>query len=185
MNAVHSYMTSTMSEQELRAVFALLWQIWPGKNSFEEAFANFKKSIPEYARRGTDSHRFVIWEGEQVVAHANIFPREVHTKRGSIRLGALSAVCTHTNYRGRRFGAQVVRAAFDLVDNGTFPVALWMATVPIFYEKLGARIIQSSWINTKNAEDQNTDPWPDVQKMIYPANYAWPAGQIDLNGSAY
>ena len=119
------------------------------------------------------------------MAHASLFAREVHTEFGSIRLGAQSSVCTHVDYRRRGFGAQVVRAAFDLVDNGTFPVALWMTTIPVFYEKLEARIIHNNWINSQNTENPKADPWPDEQKMISPASYAWPTGQIDLNGSAY
>jgi GNAT superfamily N-acetyltransferase len=185
MTAVQSYLTSAMSDQELRAVFTLLWETWGWHGSFEEAFVNFKKNISEYVRLGTDGHRFVIWEGEQIVAHANLFAREVHTERGSIRLGALSAVCTHVDYRRRGLGTQVVRAAFDLVDHCIFPVALWMTTIPVFYEKLGARIIENSWINTQNTENPKADPWPEELKMIYPASYAWPAGQIDLKGPDY
>ena len=185
MTTVQSYLTSIMSDQELRAVFTLLWQTWAWHDSFEKAFVDFKKKIPEYVRLGTDSHRFVIWEGEQIVAHASLFAREVHTEHGSICLGALSAVCTHMDYRKQGFGAQVVRAAFELVDNGTFPVSLWMTTVPGFYEKLGACIIQNSWVNSQNTDDPTADPWPDEQKMVYPARYAWPSGQIDLNGAAY
>ena len=185
MSGVKGYLTSTMSDGDLKAVYTLLRQVWPGRNSFDEAFENFKKNIPVYARHGSDGHRFVIWEGDRVIAHANIFAREVHTERGSIRLGALSAVCAHPDYRKQGLGARVVRAAFKLIDNGVFPVSLWMTTVPIFYEKLGARIVENTWANSQNTEDPTTDPWPAEQKMIYPASYAWPAGQIDLNGSAY
>lgn len=185
MTIVQCYLTSAMSDWELKAVFTLLWQIWPGQNSFEEALAKFKKNVPLYARGRSDGHRFAIWEGERVIAHANIFAREVYTERGSIRLGALSAVCTHPEFRNQGLGAQVVRAAFDLIDDSTFPVSLWMTTVPGFYEKLGARIVENPWINCQNTENPTADPWPDEQKMIYPAGYDWPAGQIDLNGPPY
>lgn len=185
MTAVESYLASRLNEHELKAVFVLLWQTWPRQNSFEEAFINFKTNIREHARNRTEGHRFVIWERDQVVAHANLFAREVQTERGNIRLGALSAVCTHVDYRLHGLGAQVVRAAFDLVDHGRFPVALWMTTVPAFYEKLGARIVQNTWINTHNTKNQRADPWPDERKMIYPASYDWPGGQIDLNGPVY
>ena len=185
MTAVQRYLTSAMSDRELKAVYSLLWQIWPGRSSFEEAFAGFKNQISENTRNVADRLRFVIWRGNRAIAHAAIFAREVHTYRGSICLGALAGVWTHPDYRRHGFGAQVVQAAFELVDDGTFPVSLWMTTVPGFYEKLGARIIQNTWINTHNTENQRADPWPDEQKMIYPASYDWPGGQIDLNGPVY
>lgn len=185
MIPVQSYLTSTMNDQELRAVYSLLWKVWPGQNSFEEAFARFKNKVVEKNTDVVDRLRFVVWKDNQIVAHASIFAREVHTDHRSIRLGGLAAVCTYPDYRKRGFGAQVVRAAFELIDHGTFPVALWMTTVPDFYKKLGARIIENTWVNTKNIEDPKTDPWPDEEKMIYPASYTWPTGQIDLNGPTY
>ena len=186
MTLVQRYLTSEMRDQDLKAVFTLLWHTWPWDNSsFEEAYANFKRNIPVNASNGSDRHRFVVWEGDQVIAHAGIFVREVRTERGSIALGALTGVCTHADYRMRGLGKQVVRAAFDLVDDGVFPVSLWMTTVPGFYEKLGARVIENTWVNTQNTENPTADPWPDEQKMIYSASYDWPAGQIELNGPAY
>jgi GNAT superfamily N-acetyltransferase len=185
MTPVQRYLTSAMSDWDLKAVYALLWQVWPGQGSFEEAFVRFKNRVLEKTENAACRPRFTIWKDGQVVAHASIFARDVHTEAGSIRLGALSAVCTHPGYRGQGFGARVVRAAFDLIDNGTFPVSLWMTTVPVFYEKLGARIVENTWINRRSTENPLADPWPDEQKMIYPAGYDWPAGQIDLNGPPY
>jgi len=185
MTRIQRYLTSEMSDQELKAVFDILWQTWTWKNPYEVAYLNFKSKALENARIGSDRLRFVVWEGNQVIAHAGIFAREVHTEHRSIRLGALTAVCTHSDYRIQGFGAKVVRAALKLVDNGTFPVSLWMTTVPEFYKKLGARIVENTWSNSQNTENPTADPWPDEQKMIYPANYAWPTGRIDLNGPAY
>jgi hypothetical protein len=79
----------------------------------------------------------------------------------------------------------VVRAVFNLVDRGKFPVSLWMTTVPKFYEILGARLLDNTWVNSHSSDDPKADPWPDELKMIYPAGYAWPDGQIDLNGPVY
>ena len=185
MTTVHTYLPSEITERELRAVCKLVWQTWTWKDSLEEAFAEFKSNTLESARKGEGRQRFIVWEGDQVVAHAAIFSREVHTKHGTLRLGALTGVCAHADYRGHRLGSRVVRAAFDLVDQGEFSVILWQTTVPKFYEKLGARIVDNTWVNSHNAENPKADPWPDELKMIYPADYAWPDGQIDLNGPVY
>lgn len=174
-----------MKEEELRAVCTLIWQTWPWHHSFEEAFLDFKKNIPANAINGTDRLRFVVYDEALVVAHASIFPRTIHTEQGSMLVGALSGVCTHDKYRRQGLGAHVVRAAFERVDQGEFPVSLWMTNIPTFYEKLGGRIIKNTWINTHNTTQPDIDPWPDELKMIYPANHKWPDGVIDLNGSVY
>ncbi|NJN44465.1 MAG: GNAT family N-acetyltransferase [Anaerolineae bacterium] len=114
-----------------------------------------------------------------------MFAREIHTKSGTLGVGALSGVCTHEQYRSRGFAAQTVRAAFARVDQGLYPVSLWMTTVPGFYEKLGARVIHSTWVNGKNPDNPTADPWPDEVKMIYPASYPWSEGVMDLNGGVY
>jgi hypothetical protein len=72
-----------------------------------------------------------------------------------------------------------------MVDQRKFPVSLWMTTTPVFYEKVGGKVIKNTWINTYNTKNPNADPWPSEFKMIYPANYSWPAGEIDLNGPTF
>jgi predicted GNAT family acetyltransferase len=185
MTTVRSYLTSEMTDRELRAVCTLLWKTWSWKDSFTESLVGFKSNIQEHAKNRADRLRFVIWDGDQIVSHAAIFAREVHTENGTLRLGALTGVCTHADYRGSRLGSCVVRAAFGLVDQGKYPAALWMTTVPEFYKKLGARLVDNVWVNSYNIKNPKADPWPDEQKMIYPASYIWPAGQIDLNGPVY
>lgn len=186
MTLVHAYHPEQLSDRQRLALVDLFLHTWPKADaSNEEVIARFDPS----AQRETDTkinlQRFIIWDNEVAVAHTGIFTREIHTARGPLQVGALSGVCTRREYQGRGYGAATVSAAFELVTQEMYPVALWMTTVPGFYEKLGARLVQNTWVNRQNPETPTADPWPDEVKMIYPAHYPWPEGPIDLNGPAY
>jgi hypothetical protein len=71
------------------------------------------------------------------------------------------------------------------VDGGEFPVALFQTAVPDFYTRLGSRSVSNRFVNSRNSEDPEANPWWDPNIMIYPADAAWPMGTIDLNGSGY
>jgi predicted GNAT family acetyltransferase len=185
MSIVKTYTPDQLSDAQRFAMFDLFWHVWPRTQVYKDAIAQFNPS----AQRKTDAEinlvRFIVWDGDLAVAHTGIFSREVYTERGVIRVGALSGVCTHEDYRQRGYAAQTVRAAFEQIDHSVYPVALWMTTVPAFYEKLGARIVHNPWVNRQNTDNPEADPWPDEEKMIYPADFLWPEGVIDLNGGAY
>ena len=75
--------------------------------------------------------------------------------------------------------------ALKLIDLNVYFVALFQTAIPSFYQKLGARIIENKFINSKNKKEPESNPWWDRYIMIYPASYAWPTGIIDLNGGGY
>jgi len=79
-----------------------------------------------------------------------------------------------------------VRAAFDLVDDGTFPFSLFQTSIEIqpFYEKLGAYRVPNKIVNSLG-EDPQASPFWDRIAMVYPADGDWPSGEIDLRGPGY
>ena len=79
----------------------------------------------------------------------------------------------------------IVQEAFKRVDQGEFPVSLFQTTLPQFYEKLGAVEVKNRFVNSKNNDAPNANPWTDDHVMIYGNNSLWPEGQIDLNGKDY
>lgn len=54
-------------------------------------------------------HHFVVWEGDEPLAHTGLFVREIFTERGSLPMGALGGVCVHPDYGGAA-GAAMSRA---------------------------------------------------------------------------
>ena len=80
----------------------------------------------------------------------------------------------------------MAKAAFDLVDNGTYPFSLFQTTenVKSFYEQLGAVRIHNRFINS-TAEDPVANPFWSPVIMRYPAKPGWPDGEIDLKGPGW
>ena len=88
--------------------------------------------------------------------------------------------------RGKGFGVRLVRKAFQLVDDGDFPVVLFQnfANVQPFYEKLGARAVDNRFVNSLAADGQANPFWADVA-MVYSTNQDWPSGVVDLRGPGF
>ncbi len=99
-------------------------------------------------------------------------------------VAALAGVLCDPEWRGRGFGSAVVRAAFDLIDDGAFPCALYQTDVPRFYEKIGARQVSNRLVNSL-ANDPMVCPFWGKHAMIYPSSYPWPDGEIDTFGPGW
>jgi predicted N-acetyltransferase YhbS len=162
------------------AIFELTTLVWPPAT---DAPVDVEAKLAEVqARNGA---HFILRDGEKVQAHALIFPRKIITTRGPLLVGALAAVCVHPAQRKRGYGADVVRAAFDYLPELGAEVSLYQTGVPGFYEKLGARVIDNFIFDGTRTDGAKENPFWDVYAMIYPANFDWPEGEIDLNGPGY
>jgi predicted N-acetyltransferase YhbS len=164
------------------SVFNLANVVWPPAAGAEPADPQAALEQWRTQVAAQVAAHFIIGEGDKpVLAHARIFRREIFTSQGPLLVGALAMVCVHPDYRGRGWGAAVVRAAFDFLPELSTQVALFQTGVPQFYEKLGSRIIHNRFFNS----DKPGNPFWDKCEMIYPAAFAWPEGDIDLNGPGY
>lgn len=159
------------------AILDLATLVWPSAE--EEAPLNFQTTLNRW--RSDKSAHFLVREDNKIRAHALIFRRELLTQSGPLPVGALATVCVHPDFRGRNWGADIVRAAFDFLPELGVEVSLFQTGVPHFYQKLGARRISNRFFN---GNDPKTPFW-DGCEMIFPASFAWPEGDIDLNGPGY
>jgi predicted N-acetyltransferase YhbS len=177
-----------ISQADARAIAELLVAIWPkvGRTvevRTQELFTRWK----DY--RGPEEQHprsFLVREGGRVIAHASFDPRTIGTEQGDLTVSTLARVCTDPVARGRKLGQAVVRRAFDVVDQGAFPFALFQTGLDIqrFYEKLGAVRIHNRFVNSL-AEDPDADPWWNPVIMRYPSGPGWPDGTIDLRGPGW
>ncbi len=173
-----------LTAARLRALCALYDRVWPAVG---ESLVDRR----EAARAGWEREErrlAALWHGDELWAVAMWFPRVVQTANGPLRVLALAGVCSVPEFRGRGFGARVVREAFGAVDRGEFGVALFQTPVPEFYAKLGARTVGNTFCNSRFAVGDRGSaerPWWDDHVMIYPATYPWPEGTIDLLGTGY
>jgi GNAT superfamily N-acetyltransferase len=124
----------------------------------------------------------------RLVAEAATEPRVIRSGYRCIDVMALSTVCVDSRFRGRGFGATVVKAAFHRIDVGDFAFALWQTSLNLrsFYERLGASEVTNRFINSQSETDPAASPWWDDIPMRYPSASAdWPDGLIDLQGPAF
>jgi predicted N-acetyltransferase YhbS len=178
----------TISPADARAISELVVSIWPRPGRTVDNYSAIM--LAEWHNyNGPDAQRprsFLIREGGRVVAHASAYPRTIATTQGEITVLALARVCTDPTVRGKRYGDALVRLTFKLVDDGSFPFALFQTSTQVgpFYERLGAIAINNRFINSL-APDPEADPfWAEV-RMRYPATGDWPEGTIDLRGPGW
>jgi predicted GNAT family N-acyltransferase len=178
----------TISEAQARSIGELMMEIWPKPGRTVDTYAqSFLAQGAAY--RGPDAQHprsYFVRENGHIIAHASANPRTISTSQGELTILALARVCTLPAVRGRKLGDLVVRAAFQLVDDGTFPFALFQTTEPVkpFYERFGAVQIHNPFVNSL-AEDPRAYPFWDKVIMRYPGGPSWPEGEIDLNGPGW
>lgn len=178
----------TISEADARAIAQLVVSIWPKPDRTVDSFTtNLMTQWKNY--NGPEKRHprsFMIRDNGRLVAHASIDPRTVSTTSGDITVLALARVCTDPSARGRKLGDAVVRKSFGLVDDGSFPFALFQTTPDVmpFYERLGAVAIDNKFVNSL-ADDPAADPFWAPVRMRYPATGNWPIGEIDLRGPGW
>ncbi|HJS08717.1 MAG TPA: GNAT family N-acetyltransferase [Pirellulales bacterium] len=172
-----------LSEPDARAVATLLCQIWPKPDRTVDSLTrDLLNKHRDYAGPEARFPRlFIIRQGDDVIACAGADPVTIGTSAGDMTVLALSRVCTDPEARGLKLGQAVVRAAFELVDDGTYPYSLFQTSEAVrpFYEKLGCVTVDNRFVNS-TANDPNANPFWDTAIMRYPDTPGWPAGQIDL-----
>jgi predicted N-acetyltransferase YhbS len=177
-----------LSDDDALAIAELVVSIWPKPGRTAETLAA-EMLVQWRDYRGPERQHprsFLVRESGRAIAHASFDPRTIETSKGDITVLALARVCTDPAARGRKLGQAVVRAAFDLVDDGAFPFALFQTTDPVqaFYDNLGAVRIHNRIVNSL-ADDPTANPFWSPVIMRYPAGPGWPEGQIDLRGPGY
>ena len=178
----------TLTVAQAEEIANLLVQVWPKS---QKSFADRRDQMLELGQNqgGSESQAprsFLFREAGRLIAHSAVFPRLIATSSGEMTIAGLTRVCTAPDQRGRGLGERAVRAAFDLVDGGTFPFSLFQTTVEVrsFYEMLGSQVVENSIFNSLG-EDSRASPFWDKEIMRYPAGGNWPAGEIDLRGPGY
>lgn len=118
--------TDELDERTLEAIRVLL-------------VAAFKEGFPEadwnHALGGV--HLF-LEDGEHIVSHASVVPRELETRERRWRTGFVEAVATRPDAQGRGHGTTVMRAAGDHIRT-SYELGSLSTGEHAFYERLGWR----------------------------------------------
>lgn len=154
--------------------------VWPSKEGIDKQYDRFLERNVTRPKR-----EFIIaQDGDLLVASAEIFSRIIICENQTYKVGCLGSVCVLPQRQGEGFGKTVVQKVFSLIDANRFPVLLFQTGVPQFYLKLGAQTINNRFIDRQSVQPLD-NPWWDSTVMIYPSDYGWPEGVIDLNGGAF
>ena len=102
-----------------------------------------------------------------------------------LEITALSGLCVSPDERNNGIGKYLVGKVFEAIDQSACPVSLFQTSIPLFYKKFGTRQIYNRFYNSRNKRNPQANPWWDPCIMVYPGHYAWPEGNMDLNGPAY
>ena len=187
MHEIKQYLETELSPDQASAIGVLSSRSFESSTrALEERVAEILAAAGSQDPEKTTGRRFVIWEGKRAIAHARTFVRRIFVAEREIPVLALATVCSDPKLRGHGLGVAVTRRAFEQVGRDDWPqVSLFQTPVPGFYEKLNCRIVPNRFVNRRNTEDPEANPWRDDTIMIYPAQYEWPAGVVDLNGPDY
>jgi len=180
---------SGLTQEEIVAVVSLVNRVWPHpEKTVDELVRGFTGAYERYFAPYVLSRppiRFMAWKEDCLAGHAFTFERPMHIGGVETPVMALAQVCVDPACRGNGLGARLARCALQRLQSDEFPLSIFQTTVPGFYEKLGARIVENQFINSRNPNDPGARPWKDGVIMIYPQDFMWPHGSIDLNGPGY
>jgi GNAT superfamily N-acetyltransferase len=126
--------------------------------------------------------RALAWVGDDLAGHAGIVRRAMRVGGMPLAVGGLSGVWTPAEWRGRGFGAAVVRAAAAFVRDelgADFGLLLCREAVAPFYQRLGWRPVAGPVVFDQPG---GRVTW-GMTCLVLPCGPAdWPAGEIDLCG---
>jgi len=188
-HVVETFLVSELSADDCAALDALGLAVYP-PGSFDGFRVPVSAPAPEIDWPAERARRvFFVRHDDglgrrQIVATSQFLPRRIRTSQGPLDALALAGVKTHPDFRHLGLGSAVVRAAFEHVDRGVFPVSFFQTGVPAFYELLTCRRVHNPCINHLAANPAER-PWWEQHTMIYPATYPWPEGPIDLCGPGW
>ena len=185
---IESMDRDNFDEATARAIAELLCSVWPKVGRTPET--RIEKMKADWAAyHGPDEQRprsIFLRENDRVIAHSGVDVRTIGTSSGDLTVLALARVCTDPAVRGKNLGAAVVRATFQLVDDGAFEWSLYQTNHKVrpFYEKIGACAIDNRIVNSLG-DDPSKNPFWDEVIMRYSNKPGWPEGDIDLRGPGY
>lgn len=173
---------SELSEEEILAIERLIFATWPPKN---EKVLTEAALLEDYKKRTPGKTSFLLLNDHELIGYAETFVRKIITEDGPLSITGLGAVCVNSTHRGKGLGARIVAHIFKKISQSEVPVCLFQTAVPGFYEKMNCRKINNTFYNSLDLKSPQSDPFWDPYRMIFPKDFLWPNGKIDLNGKGF
>ena len=157
-------------------ILSLMNLTWPDddtEKSVEEKVAGFYEDHSEKIC-------YCLYQDKELVGYAESIPLTIKIENNWLTVLGLGGLNVHPGWRRQGFGRLVVEAVFKRIDSSEYSFCLFQTGIPHFYEKLGCRVIENKFINSKDLVDTSRNPFWDDYAMIYPATAIWPLGTVDL-----
>jgi predicted N-acetyltransferase YhbS len=174
---IESMPSELLSPEEIEAILATRHLVWPEAGMTLHSYLEKRKIRPQ-------QQVYLIREEGHVVAHAETFERILLSEERSLMVGCLSSVFVAPDRQQHGLGRKLMQRVFDDTRRSEWVALLWQTTVPDFYLRLGAVLVQNHFIN-RSSSTPEANPWEEEHVMIYPNRGVWPQGIIDLNGRAF
>lgn len=175
-----------LSEREKRKIVELKTLVWPPTDkSVEDVWRIFPHLHVDPNTKHTDRRFLLVWNGKDLIGHAEVFPRTLNTDKGPEVVIALAGLCVHPDFQGNGLGKEISNEVFRFSNEDAECVCLFQTEIPEFYEKLGSRKIDNKFTNSMEIYDKKYCNFWDPNVMIHPGDADWTNGEIDLNGVSY
>lgn len=171
-----------LSDKEILTIEKLIFTTWPPPDG---QVMSDKALLEDFHKRPPGKTSYLLQKNEDLVGYAETFLREIHTEKGPLLVNGLGAVCVSKKYRGQGLGAKIVQYIFEKIALSKVPICLFQTAVPGFYERLNCKQIKNTFFNSSNRKNPEDDPFWDPFRMVFPVDYDWPEGKIDLNGKGF
>ena len=155
-----------------------------------EAYAELRATIdfgvPAYEWTAAEDRpvRLLGWQGDRLVAHAGILPREVRVGAETLPVVGLCSVMVHADRQRSGLGGAIVRASFDesarRYTQARHSVFVCLESRVGFYERLGAHRIDGPV--TFNQPDGAREMSIVTMWRPLAEGAKWPAGRVHLVG---
>lgn len=187
---VHRIRLQEIERTLLEEAYALSRLVWPrenGQSLKEEVDAVFERMTVEGDEWRESGWLHWVEASGQLAAMSVSFVREIKWVESGRRAKvlALAGVCVDPVHRGKGWGADVVKDAFERLEEEGLALSLFQTGVPDFYRKLGSQVVENRFINSLAGDKQEENPWWDLKVMVHPAEAIWDEGVVDLQGAAY
>jgi aminoglycoside 2'-N-acetyltransferase I len=147
---VRTLTTAQLTGEERSAVRALLAGAWDD----DEEDGPFTEEDWEHATGGV---HFLLQEGGELVTHASVVERDLHTEGHRLRTGYVEAVATSREHRSRGHGSAVMTEVTAYIDRA-FDLGALATGRTAFYERLGWVVWRGP---TLVRTDRGTVPTPE------------------------
>jgi len=172
---------SDIKSHQVIDILSLMNFTWPDDDT--------EKSVEEKVAGFYDDHSekicYCFYQNKKLVGYAESIPLTIQIEDKWLNIIGLGGLNVHPDWRRKGYGRAIVEAVFKRIDSKEYPSCLFQTGIPLFYEKLGCKVIKNRFINSNNQLDPSKNPFWDEYIMIYPANADWPTGTADLRREGF